>query len=326
MAFTFHDFFRGQHRADWVDLSLVVMNFKSKQKPLGCKVRVFQAQGWNRHPKEILSVNVSLKRRLNSVRFENLPIGIPLYIHVSGACVLADADEDGLLTGLDQFLGRRAQVRLLAKQPSRQELQATVEVKQRQKQLARAQLAQTTNTRQTQMQHNESWATGPRRFQKMHSLTSRKSLVALEEIDNELTSIEIKAKKKLTILGNLERSKKGVVHLGVLQEELYDLDDALEELYSDKLSIIDLRDLYSGATQAASKEQALLARANQLASDLRQALVNPLFPSESDDSTSDEQDESNDGSESLSKESTTRSAAKKNSTQRATICYEYQYK
>eukprot|EP00750_Incisomonas_marina_P016954 INCI19685.2.p1 GENE.INCI19685.2~~INCI19685.2.p1 ORF type:complete len:477 (-),score=113.30 INCI19685.2:1400-2830(-) len=249
-------------------MSFAVTNFDAVRRPLKVKVRLFEAAGWNRHPKEIINVDYTLRRRISNVRFDNLPIGIPLYLHVSGDVILADADEHGLISGVEQFLGQRAQVRLVARVPPQQ---------------PDAQRAPTQVPRQAQQQPRTrpEWATGPRRFQKMHSLASRQSLVALGEYEGAITSLETRA---TAALGTLARHLDGTASadLEKLKESLYEIDDELEALRSSKLNSVDLDGLQSGAELATEKKKRLIARAAALSQRVRGALTHPVFPPDSD--------------------------------------------
>lgn len=296
MSFFFNDIFRN-HSADWVDISLAVINFAQFKRPLKVNIQLFQSQGWNQYPKEILSTKATLRRQITRVRLESLPIGIPIYLHISGDCELADADEDGLITGIEQFLGNQAQIRLFVDENKMNaKLETELEAKRKAKELRRREL-----TEKIQRQR-DLWSTGPRRFKKMYSIASRQSLSQLSQCETELASIEAQTNRLLSQLNEKINGQTLGGDLATLQSEIYDLDDKLEDLFGSRLQIVDLQRLQSGATAASQKKQQLIEKAQKLAKVLRGALTHEIFRKVADyeDSDSDSDSDSEDQAPSLS--------------------------
>jgi hypothetical protein len=93
--------------ADFCNLHIKVNNFKQGDN-LPVAISVLQSTGWQAPPKEVCSVNGNLAASTTTVLFESLPIGVPLFLSITGSVKLADGKSDALISGLEGYLGGNA--------------------------------------------------------------------------------------------------------------------------------------------------------------------------------------------------------------------------
>ena len=158
--------------ADYCNLHIKVNNFRQGDN-LPVSISVLQSTGWRSPSKEVCSVDGNLTAATTTVLFESLPIGVPLFLSVTGSVKLADGNSDSLISGLEGYLGSSVSLHVEAIR---------------------------TRNNNKQSQQRQSWNDGPRRMERQYSIdrhqSSNKSPVNnnVTTISNSLSTLEKKVK------------------------------------------------------------------------------------------------------------------------------------
>jgi hypothetical protein len=160
-------------------------------------ISVLQSTGWQAPPKEVCSVDGNLTASATTVLFESLPIGVPLFLSITGSVKLADGKSDALISGLEGYLGGNATLHVEAIRSNN------------------------INNRNMPPQQRQGWNDGTRRMERQYSIdrhqqshnqarnvTSGSDLVI---ISNSLSTLERKVKDAQTLQCELKDEMKKVL-------------------------------------------------------------------------------------------------------------------